>query len=109
MAGAAEIDINSAKLPYCRGYVATTTNGRLNADQGACMGRGRCNEGEATGHRVRSWFTMLRVVAVDRNHQLLKERTAMRKITIIIGLAAMLGGCVIVPVPVPVNTPPARN
>jgi hypothetical protein len=33
----------------------------------------------------------------------------MRKITIIIGLAAMLGGCVIfpVPLPVPVNTPPA--
>jgi hypothetical protein len=42
------------------GYVATTTNGGLNADQGACMGRSRCNEGEATGHRVRSWFTMLR-------------------------------------------------
>jgi hypothetical protein len=65
-AGAAEIDINSANfwLPYCRGYVATTTNGglngRLNADHGACMGRGPCNEGEATGHRVRSWFTMLR-------------------------------------------------
>jgi hypothetical protein len=37
----------------------------------------------------------------------------MRKITIIIGLAAMLGGCVIfpvpVPVPIPVNTPPAPN
>jgi hypothetical protein len=37
----------------------------------------------------------------------------MRKITIIIGLTAMLGGCVIfpvpVPVPVPANTPPAPN
>jgi hypothetical protein len=75
-------------------------NGRLNADQGACMGRGRCNEEKqpATGCDLGSP---------------LKERTAMRKITIIIGLAAMLGGCIIfpvpLPVPVPVNTPPAPN